>query len=105
MLQQLALDGLLNRYIVLGLANSHVNRHAMDKCQAVSLLINWSTNFFSANYLVSLGVSVGSSKQHRDCHLVKSNPSTPCCEAINFGLLLACSAHQQTVVLYTCSEP
>ncbi|XP_025097837.1 PAX3- and PAX7-binding protein 1-like isoform X2 [Pomacea canaliculata] len=35
MLQQLALDGLLNRYIVLGLANSHVNRHAMDKCQAI----------------------------------------------------------------------
>ncbi|KAL8611073.1 hypothetical protein ACOMHN_064364 [Nucella lapillus] len=35
LLQRLALDGLLNRYIVLGLANSHVNRHAMEKCQAV----------------------------------------------------------------------
>nr|KAG5694080.1 hypothetical protein BaRGS_033699 [Batillaria attramentaria] len=35
LLQRLALDGLLNRYIVLGLANSHVNHHAMDKCQAI----------------------------------------------------------------------
>ena len=39
LLQRLALDGLLNRYIVLGLANSHVNRHSMEKCQAVSLLL------------------------------------------------------------------
>jgi hypothetical protein len=36
LLQRLALDGLLNRYVVLGLANSHVDRHAMEKCQAVS---------------------------------------------------------------------
>ena len=39
LLQRLALDGLLNRYIVLGLANSHVNRHSMEKCQAVSVVV------------------------------------------------------------------
>ncbi|XP_076444487.1 PAX3- and PAX7-binding protein 1-like [Babylonia areolata] len=35
LLQRLALNGLLNRYIVLGLANSHINRHAMEKCQTI----------------------------------------------------------------------
>ncbi|KAK7107892.1 PAX3- and PAX7-binding protein 1-like isoform X2 [Littorina saxatilis] len=35
LLQRLALDGLLNRYIVLGLANSHVDRHSMEKCQTI----------------------------------------------------------------------
>ena len=35
LLRRLALDGLLNRYIVLGLANSHVDHLAMEKCRAV----------------------------------------------------------------------
>ncbi|CAL1547674.1 unnamed protein product [Lymnaea stagnalis] len=34
-LQKLALSGLLNRYIVIGLASSHINREALQKCQAI----------------------------------------------------------------------
>ena len=38
-LQKLSLSGLLNRYIVIGLASSHINREALHKCQAVSIKI------------------------------------------------------------------
>ncbi|RUS81278.1 hypothetical protein EGW08_010952 [Elysia chlorotica] len=34
-LQKLSLSGLLNRYIVIGLASSHINREALHKCQAI----------------------------------------------------------------------
>lgn len=34
-LQRLALSGLLNRYIVVGLVCSHINREALQKCQAI----------------------------------------------------------------------
>ncbi|XP_005112258.1 PAX3- and PAX7-binding protein 1 [Aplysia californica] len=34
-LQRLALSGLLNRYIVVGLVSSHINREALHKCQAI----------------------------------------------------------------------
>ncbi|GFO12653.1 pax3- and pax7-binding protein 1 [Plakobranchus ocellatus] len=34
-LQKLTLSGLLNRYVVIGLASSHINREALHKCQAI----------------------------------------------------------------------
>lgn len=36
MLRSLSLDGLLNRYIILGLCNSGVNKETIQKCQSVS---------------------------------------------------------------------
>ena len=37
-LQNLALDGLLNRYIIFSLHNSFINKEALSKCQTVSSL-------------------------------------------------------------------
>uniref|UniRef100_A0A0B7AQE8 GCF C-terminal domain-containing protein n=1 Tax=Arion vulgaris TaxID=1028688 RepID=A0A0B7AQE8_9EUPU len=45
-LQKLALSGLLNRYIVIGLVSSHINREALHKCQTIISTFpkDWFTN-------------------------------------------------------------
>ncbi|ELU08053.1 hypothetical protein CAPTEDRAFT_227729 [Capitella teleta] len=55
-LQELALDGLLNRYLVLGLYNSPVDNDVVPKCQAVADAIpqNWFTMVDSKSTLPQL---------------------------------------------------
>lgn len=55
-LQKLTLSGLLNRYIVIGLASSHINREALHKCQAIisALPKTWFANLEGENTLPQL---------------------------------------------------
>ncbi|GFS26357.1 PAX3- and PAX7-binding protein 1-like [Elysia marginata] len=55
-LQKLSLSGLLNRYIVIGLASSHINREALHKCQAIisALPKTWFADLEGENTLPQL---------------------------------------------------
>ncbi|XP_059152632.1 PAX3- and PAX7-binding protein 1-like [Physella acuta] len=55
-LQKLALSGLLNRYIVIGLVSSHINREALHKCQAIISTFpkDWFTNLEGESTLPQL---------------------------------------------------